>query len=269
MTDFLTQERILELLSTYGLRIVGALLIFFIGRKVALWLSKMFVKIVGKTSLDETTASFLSSAIYMILLLIVVLAALSNLGVETTSFVALLGAMGLAIGMALRDSFSSIGAGLLLVFFKPFKVKDLIDLSGVLGTVEAINIFSTVLKTTDNKQIIIPNSKVVTDNIINYSAKKLRRVDLVFGIGYEDDLLKAKKVLGDIISSYAKILKEPEPLIAVLALSQSSVDFTVRVWVKTDDYWDVYFYLNENVKLRFDEEKISIPYPQLTVSKKP
>jgi small conductance mechanosensitive channel len=268
MEQYFSQARILELLSTYGLRVVGALLIFFIGRKLASILSKMFVKFIGKTSLDETTASFLNSAIYMILLLIVVLAALSNLGVETTSFVALLGAMGLAIGMALKDSFSSIGAGLLLVFFKPFKVKDHIDLSGVLGTVESINIFSTVLKTVDNKQIVIPNSKIVTNNIINYSAKKLRRVDLVFGIGYEDDLLKAKKVLADIISSCAQTHKEPAPLIAVLALSESSVDLTVRVWVKTDDYWDVYFYLNEAVKLRFDEEKITIPYPQVTVSKK-
>jgi small conductance mechanosensitive channel len=175
--------------------------------------------------------------------------------------------MGLAIGMALKDSFSSIGAGLLIVFFKPFKVGDLIDM-GVLGTVEEINIFSTVLNTPDNKRIIIPNSKVVAGNIINYSAQSIRRVDLVFGISYEDDLRKAKKVLEEIALSNSKVLKDPPPVIAVLALNSSSVDFTFRVWVQNEDYWDIYFAINEAVKLRFDEEKITIPYPQITLSNK-
>ncbi|MDR1460751.1 MAG: mechanosensitive ion channel [Campylobacteraceae bacterium] len=266
--EFLGQEQIIGLISSYGLRVIGALLIFFIGKKIALWLSKVFVRVIGKTSLDETTASFLSSAVYMALLFVVVLAALANLGVETTSFVALIGAMGLAIGMALRDSFSSIGAGLLIVFFKPFKVKDMIEITGVLGTVESINIFSTVLRTNDNKQIIIPNSKIVANNIINYSSKKVRRVDLVFGIGYEDDLRKAKSILENIAAAEERILKSPTPLVAVLELGPSSVNFAVRVWVKNDDYWDVYFYLNETVKLKFDEEGITIPYPQLEVSQK-
>ncbi|MDR3177457.1 MAG: mechanosensitive ion channel [Campylobacteraceae bacterium] len=268
MTEFLKQEQIIEFISSYGLKVVGALLIFFIGKRVASWLSKLFIKVVQKTSLDETTASFLSSAVYIALLFVVVLAALANLGVETTSFVALIGAMGLAIGMALRDSFSSIGAGLLIVFFKPFKVKDMIEVVGIVGIVESINIFSTVLKTNDNKQIIIPNSKIVTNNIINYSSKKIRRVDLVFGISYEDDLRKAKKVLEDIASVEQRILKNPPPLVAVLELGASSVNFAVRVWVKNDDYWDIYFYLNEAVKLRFDEEGITIPYPQVEVSQK-
>ncbi|MDR2342380.1 MAG: mechanosensitive ion channel [Campylobacteraceae bacterium] len=268
MMEFLKQEQIIEFISSYGLRVIGALLIFFIGKKVASWLSKVFVKIISKTSLDETTASFLSSAIYMALLFVVVLAALANLGVETTSFVALIGAMGLAIGMALRDSFSSIGAGLLIVFFKPFKVKDMIEISGIVGIVESINIFSTVLKTSDNKQIIIPNSKIVTNNIINYSSKKIRRVDLVFGISYEDNLKKAKNILQDITASEQRILKNPPPLIAVLELGSSSVNFAVRVWVKNDDYWDIYFYLNETVKLKFDEEGITIPYPQVEISQK-
>ncbi|MDR2100716.1 MAG: mechanosensitive ion channel [Campylobacteraceae bacterium] len=268
MTDFFTQERVVSFLSVYGMRVVGALLIFFIGKKIAVWLSRLFVKVIGKTSLDETTASFLNSAVYIVLLMLVVLAALGTLGVETTSFIALLGAMGLAIGMALKDSFSSIGAGLLIVFFKPFKVKDLIEVSGILGNVESINIFSTVLNTTDHKQIIIPNSKIVADSIINYSAKPIRRVDLVFGISYEDDLKKAKNILEEIAVSTPKILKNPSPLVAVLALNSSSVDFAFRVWVKNDDYWDVYFAVNEAVKLRFDEEKITIPYPQLTVSNK-
>ncbi|MDR1284973.1 MAG: mechanosensitive ion channel [Campylobacteraceae bacterium] len=266
--EFLKQEQIIGLIGSYGLRVVGALLIFFIGKKVASWLSKVFVKVIGRTSLDETTASFLSSAVYMALLFVVVLAALANLGVETTSFVALIGAMGLAIGMALKDSFSSIGAGLLIVFFKPFKVEDMIETMGVLGIVESINIFSTVLKTNDNKQIIIPNSKIVANNIVNYSSKKVRRVDLVFGISYEDDLRKAKKILEDIAAAEQRILKNPVPLVAVLELGASSVNFAVRVWVKHDDYWGVYFYLNEAVKLKFDEEKITIPYPQLEVSQK-
>ncbi|MDR1007160.1 MAG: mechanosensitive ion channel [Campylobacteraceae bacterium] len=260
-------EHIITFSYHYGLRFIGALLIFFIGKKIARYLSKLFIKVIKKTSLDATTASFLSSAIYIVLLLLVILAALANLGVETTSFIALLGAMGLAIGMALKDSFSSIGAGLLIVFFKPFKVGDLIDI-GIHGTVDEINIFSTVLNTPDNKRIIIPNSKVVAGNIINYSAQSIRRVDLVFGISYEDDLRKAKKILEEIASSNPKILKEPLPVIAVLALSSSSVDFAFRVWVENEDYWDIYFTINETVKLRFDEEKITIPYPQLTVSNK-
>jgi small conductance mechanosensitive channel len=266
--EFLKQEQIIGLISSYGLRVIGALFIFFVGKKVALWLSKMFVKVIGKTSLDETTASFLSSAIYMALLFVVILAALANLGIETTSFVALIGAMGLAIGMALRDSFSSIGAGLLIVFFKPFKVKDMIEIIGVIGTVESINIFSTILRTNDNKQIIIPNSKIVANNIINYSSKKVRRVDLVFGISYEDDLRRAKKILEEIVAAEQRVLKNPSPLVAVLELGSSSVNFAVRVWVKNDDYWGVYFHLNEAVKLKFDDEGITIPYPQVEVSQK-
>jgi small conductance mechanosensitive channel len=268
MSEIFSSQQLLSIVSEYGARIVACLLIFLIGRKVAQWLSKLFIRAIGKTTMDETTASFLSSSIYIVLLLLVILAALGTLGVQTTSFIALLGAMGLAIGMALKDSFSSVGAGLLIVFFKPFKVKDQVEVAGVVGWVESINIFSTVLKTSDNKQIIIPNGKIVIDKIINYSAKKLRRIDLVVGVSYEDDLKSVKSLLTEIVESSPKILHSPAPTVAVLALNSSSVDFAVRVWAKTDEYWDVFFYLNETIKIRFDENKITIPYPQLTISNK-
>ncbi|MFV0482258.1 MAG: mechanosensitive ion channel family protein [Campylobacteraceae bacterium] len=198
----------------------------------------------------------------------VVFAALGNLGIQTTSFVAVLGAMGLAIGMALKDTFSSVGAGILIVSFKPFGVGDSINTSGVAGTVESINIFSTVLKTGDNRRIIIPNSKIISNNIVNESAKKVRRVELIFGIGYDDDLKKAKTILEEIVDNEPKILKSPTPVVAVCELAASSVNFTVRAWVKTPDFTEVQFILNETVKLKFDEEGISIPYPQLEVTQK-
>lgn len=261
-------EHITALIFTYSLRIVGALIIFFVGKKVADKITSVFVTIIKKSTTDETIISFISSAIYIILLMVVVFAALANLGIQTSSFVAILGALGLAVGMAMRDTFSSVGAGILIVFFKPFKVKDKVQVSDVSGVVESINIFSTVLKTPDNKIIIVPNSKVVSANIVNESAKTTRRVDLIFGISYDDDIKKAKQILEDIVENNKKILKNPTYTIAVLELAESSVNITVRAWVKLDDYYEVLFALNEAVKLRFDEENITIPYPQIEISHK-
>jgi small conductance mechanosensitive channel len=252
-------------ISFYGLKVIGSLLIFYIGKKVAIFLTKIVKTSMEKSKIDETIVKFIGNVVYSGLLLFIILAALSNLGVNTTSFIAVLGAAGLAVGLAFQGTLSNIGAGVLLIFFRPFKIGDLITAAGETGIVEEINLFSVLLKTLDNKQIIIPNSSVIGGNIVNFSAKETRRVDLTFGIGYDDDLKLAKATLEEIVNSDEKVLKDPAPFVAVSELADSSVNFTVRVWVKTADYWDVYFGTIEKVKLVFDEKGISIPYPQLDV----
>ena len=246
---------------TYGLRIIGAFLIFFIGKSVAGWLTSLFTKLIKKSVDDETIVSFLSSALYIILLLFVIFAALSQLGIQTTSFVAMLSAIGLAIGLALRDTFSSVGAGILIVFFKPFKIGDTVEVGGVYGTVESMNIFSSVLKTTDNKIIIVPNSKIISNNIVNESAKKVRRLDMILSIGYDDDLKKIKEILSDIVENNVYVLKNPVSTVAVFELAENSVRLIVRAWVKTSDYTNARYSLNEEIKLRFDKEGIKHTRP--------
>jgi small conductance mechanosensitive channel len=258
-------EKIWELLTIYGLKVLAAIAILIIGK----WVSKIFKSVVGKTlsrrEVDETIISFVSSMTYYILLVVFVLAALSQLGIQTTSFVAIIGAAGLAIGLALQGSLANFAAGFLMIIFRPFKVGDYIEGAGTAGTVEKIQIFTTQLKTPDNKTVIIPNASLTAGNIVNYSTKGTRRCDLVFGIGYEDDIDKARKILEEIIAADDRILKDPAPLIAVSELADSSVNFVVRPWVKADDYWGVYFDLTEKGKNRFDEEGISIPFPQRDV----
>jgi small conductance mechanosensitive channel len=202
---------------------------------------------------------------YIALLVFVVLAALGQLGIQTTSFIAVIGAAGLAIGLALQGSLSNFAAGFLMIIFRPFKVGDYIEGAGVAGTVEVIQIFTTQLKTPDNKTVIIPNAALTAGNITNYSAKGTRRVDLVFGIGYGDDIDHAKNVIMDVLAKEERILKDPATTIGVVELADSSVNFAVRPWVKADDYWNVYFNLTENIKKSFDSEGISIPFPQRDV----
>ncbi len=259
---------IMGYISLYGLRLIGSILIFYIGKKVSLFLADFSRKMMDKSDIDKTISNFLSNVIYGGLLLFVILAALSNLGVNTTSFIAVLGAAGLAVGLAFQGTLSNIGAGVLLIFFKPFKVGDFISAAGESGVVEEINLFSVLLKTGDNKQIIVPNSSIIGGNITNFSAKETRRVDFVFGIGYDDDLKLAKTTLEEIINSDERVLKEPAPFVAVSELADSSVNFVVRAWVKSEDYWGVYFDTIEKVKLTFDEKGISIPYPQMDVHQK-
>lgn len=259
-------DSLMGFISLYGLRVIGSILIFIIGKKVAAWLSVFIVKMMNKSNVDETLSKFASNIIYGLMVVVVVLAALSNLGVETTSFVAILGAAGLAIGLAFKDTFANIGAGFLLIFFRPFKVGDFIEGGGAVGVVEEINLFSVMMKTGDNKQIIVPNGNMIGGNIINYSAKDTRRVDFVFGIGYDDDIKLAKETLLEIINADERVLKEPaEPMVAVSELADSSVNFVVRAWAKSGDYWGVYFDTLEKVKLVFDEKGISIPYPQMDI----
>ncbi|MDX1810010.1 MAG: mechanosensitive ion channel [Sulfurospirillaceae bacterium] len=261
-------DSITTILSIYGLKFVGSIFIFYIGRIVAKALTKFSKTAMKKAKVDETIVHFMANIIYGALLVFIILAALSNLGVNTTSFIAVLGAAGLAVGLAFQGTLSNIGAGVLLVFFRPFNVGDFIDAAGASGTVEEINLFSTLLKTGDNKQIIIPNSAIIGKNIINYSKKETRRVDFVFGIGYDDDLKLAKTTLQEIIDADERILKDPVSLIAVSELGNSSVNFTVRAWTKSGDYWGVFFDITEKVKLTFDEKNISIPYPQMDVHQK-
>jgi small conductance mechanosensitive channel len=257
--------KIQELVSVFGLKIIAALAIFIIGKWVAKIFKNIANKIMTKKKVDPTITSFVVNLVYILILAFVVLAALGQVGIQTTSFIAVIGAAGLAIGLALQGSLANFAAGFLMIIFKPFKVGDFIEGAGVLGVVEEIQVFTTQLKTADNKVIIIPNAKLTSDNITNFSAKETRRVDLVCGIGYEDDIDKAKKVLHDLIALDDRILKDPAPTVAVVEMADSSVNFVVRPWVKTADYWNVYFDTTESIKKRFDEEGISIPFPQRDV----
>ncbi len=239
--------------------------ILFIGLWVAKRLKIILREQLVKRGADEMLAGFSANIAHILVVAFIIIATLNQLGVQTTSLVAIIGAAGLAIGLALQGSLSNFASGVMIIAFRPFKVGDFVEAGGVSGVVEGIQIFSTQMRTGDNKTIIVPNSSITGGSITNYSTKDTRRVDLVFGIGYEDDLLKAKQLLEDVVNSDERILDTPEPLIAVSELADSSVNFTVRSWVKSGDYWDVYFHLNETVKLLFDKEGISIPYPQQDV----
>ena len=258
-------EKVYELLTIYGLKVIAALAVFIIGRWVAKVLRNLARKVMEKKAVDPTLTSFVVNLAYIGLLIFVIIAALGQLGIQTTSFIAVIGAAGLAIGLALQGSLSNFAAGFLMIIFRPFKLGDFIEGGGVAGVVEEIEIFTTTLKTPDNKTVIIPNASLTSGNIVNWTVKGTRRVDLVMGIGYNDDIDKARKIMADIIAQDARILKDPAPFIAVAELADSSVNFTVRPWAKADDYWGVYFDLTEKFKKAFDAEGISIPYPQQDV----
>lgn len=251
--------------SEYGLKLIAAVLIFIVGKWIAHRVTAFTKKLMQKAKIDDTLVEFSESIIYTLLLLVVIMAALNAIGVNTTSFVAVLGAATLAIGLALQGSVSNIGAAALIIIFRPFKVGDMIDAAGAVGTVTDINLFSTVISPVDNRTIIVPNAKIIGGNITNFSIKPNRRVDHTIGIGYDDDLKLAKETLMEIISSDERVLAEPAPFVAVSELGDSSVNFVVRAWTSKDDYWDVYFDILERVKLTFDEKGISIPYPQMDV----
>lgn len=254
-----------ELITTFGWRIVAAIAIFFIGKWLAKIVTGLARRAMDKAKLDVMLAKFIGNLTYFALLTFVVLAAINQLGVQTTSFIAVIGAAGLAIGLALQGSLANFAAGVLLIIFKPYRVGDYIEGAGIAGTVEEVQIFTTILRTPDNKKIIIPNGALMGDTITNYSAKPERRVDLLVGVGYDVDLDKARRVLTELLAKDDRILKEPAPVIGVVELAESSVNFVVRPWVKNADYWPVYFDLNERIKKRFDAEKITIPFPQRDV----
>lgn len=258
-------DRITEWLALYGLRVVGAVAILLIGWLLAKLIRRVVNRLLIRAKMAEAAASFITSLAYVGMMAFVIIAAIGKLGVQTASFVAVLAAAGLAIGLALQGSLANFAAGFLLVVFHPFKVGDYIEGAGAAGTVEQMEIFTTTLRSPDNKQIIVPNAKLTGDNIINYSAKEIRRIDMVCGISYHDNVDKAQQVLMDILRSDSRVLSDPEPVVVVSELADSSVNFNVRPWVKTTDYWDVLFDLTRQVKLRFDAEGISIPFPQQDV----
>jgi small conductance mechanosensitive channel len=262
-------DKIIETLTywvaTYSVKIIVALLIFLIGKWLAGKISKLISKLLEKNKVDVTLLSFLENIIYYTLIIIVIIAALGQLGINTTSFLTIVGAAGLAIGLALKDSLSNFASGVMLILFRPFGVGDAVTAGGVSGSVVAISLFNTTLNTPDNQRIIVPNSSITGNVITNVTANDTRRVDLVIGVGYDDDIKKAKEVLTKIIQEEPRVLDTPKPLIAVSELADSSVNFVVRPWVKTSDYWAVYFDLTEKIKLTFDEQGISIPYPQQDV----
>lgn len=258
-------DMVQTLVAAYGLKIIAAIVIFIIGK----WLSGVLSRAVGKAmeraKTDQVLVKFVVNLAYAALLAFVVLAALAQLGIQTTSFIAIIGAAGLAIGLALQGSLSNFAAGVMLIIFRPFKVGDYIEAAGTAGSVEEIMIFSTKLRSPDNKQLYVPNGSIISGTITNYSAREQRRVDLVFGCGYGDDIKKTKALLEAIVKENALVLDEPAPTIGVLELGDSSVNFAVRPWVATSDYWDVHFQITEEVKQRFDEAGISIPFPQRDV----
>jgi small conductance mechanosensitive channel len=259
----LSPEAILNTyLIPWGTKIVLALLVFIVGRWIAKLLTKGLQKLMTKSKVDEMLVSFLGNIAYTALLAVVVLAALEQLGVNTTSALAILGAAGLAVGLALKDSLSSFAAGVMLIIFRPFQLGDFVEAGGESGVVEEIRIFHTVLRTGDNREITMPNAQIYSGTIINYSARDTRRIDLVIGIGYGDDIKMASDLLMQVLEADNTVLKDPAPAVMLLELGASSVDFAVRPWVKTADYWSTRAALLEKIKNTFDREGISIPYPQ-------
>lgn len=254
-----------DLAITYGLKILLAVVTLIIG----LWIIKLVMKAIGrnleKRDVDATLRQFLGSLLSMLLKIMLIISVISMLGVEMTSFVAILAAAGFAIGMALSGTLQNFAGGAMIVIFRPFKVGDFIDAQGYMGTVKEIQIFNTILKTPDNKTIIIPNGGLSTSAMTNFSTEPTRRIDFSFGIGYTDDIDKARSVIDGLIKADHRIHKDPEPSIFVGELADSSVNFTVRVWSDSSDYWGIHFDMIENVKKAFDKEGISIPFPQTDV----
>lgn len=264
--SYLSKNQDFLLHSAFNLLV--ALVIFYIGRWLALGAARLVSKALLLRKVDRAVVSFLSSIVYAGALIAVALIALSHLGVQTTSFIAILGAAGLAIALALQGSLSNFASGVLIIIFRPFKAGDMVDVAGISGVVQRVDIFQTIFKTGDNKKIIVPNSQITGGAIINYSAEARRRIDLVIGISYDSDLRQAKQILDNILSADSRILQDPLPLVAVSALADSAVQLIVRPWVDAENYWPVYWDTLEKIKLAFDEQGIEIPFPQMSLHMK-
>lgn len=263
------QEVIAELTQAYavpwGLNILLAILVFVVGKFIVGIIVNVLGRILGRTKLDKILVEFVQSVVKTILLIFVIVAALDQLGVNTTSLIAVIGAIGLAVGLALQGSLQNFASGFMLLVFRPFKAGDFVEGGGTMGVVERISIFTTTMRTPDNKEVIIPNGAIYGGNIINYSARDTRRVDMVFGISYGDDIRKAKDIIRQVIMADERVLPDPEPTIVVGELGDSSVDILARPWVKTDDYWPVKWDLTEKIKIAFDDNDITIPFPQMDI----
>lgn len=254
-------EKWLQLALDYGLKIIGAILIWIIGSWVIKTLLKAFRKIMAKGDYDVSLQKFLNNLIKWVLKIVLIIVVLGTMGIETTSLAAVIAAAGLAIGLALQGSLGNFAGGVLIMIFKPFKIGDLIEAQGELGTVKQIEIFTTKLTGLSNREIIIPNGSLSNGNIINYTTEGTRRVDLVIGVGYDSDIKKTKDVLMNVLTSHSKVLKDPAPTVNVMELADSSINFAVRPWCNAEDYWAVYFGITENVKEALDAAGIEIPYP--------
>jgi small conductance mechanosensitive channel len=257
----ITSPEALELVITYGKGVASALAVFVIGRWVARFVTGMVVRASRRARVDETLLGFLRNVVYLMLLIVVCIASLGCLGVDTTSASAILAAAGFAVGMALQGSLGNIASGVMLVVFKPFKVGDYVNLGGTGGTVVEIQMFSTILLTPDNVRVIVPNGNITSGAISNYSAENKRRIDLVVGCGYNDDLKAVRQFLENTVAAESRILTEPQPVVAVAELADSSVNFIVRPWVSSGEYWAVKYDLTERIKLGFDEFGFTIPFP--------
>ncbi len=262
-------EQMSQMMDTYiipwGINIVMAIVIYIMGKIIVGILINVLGKVMARSKYDDMLISFVKAIVNAILMLFVIVASLDQLGVDTTSLVAILAAAGLAIGLSLQGSLQNFAAGVMLLVFRPFKAGDFIDAGGATGVVKSISIFTTIMTTPDNKEVIVPNGAIYGGNITNFSAKDTRRVDMVVGIGYDSDLKKAKEILNEMVAADDRILKDPAPTVAVAELADSSVNFVVRPWVASADFWAVKFDFTEAVKLRFDAEGISIPFPQMDV----
>lgn len=263
MQDMLSS--VIPFVTTYGLQVVGAVVILIVGKIAAGFCANLVRKVLGKANTDPVLVGFLANMVRYAILAFTVIAAMSKFGIQTTSFIAVLGAAGLAVGLALQGSLSNFAAGVLLLIFRPFSLDDLITAGGAFGKVVDIGIFTTTLHTPDNQKVIIPNSGVMGGNITNVNANPTRRVDLTAGISYGDDIGKAKAVLEKVCADHPKVLADPAPNVAVVELADSSVNFVVRPWVNTGDYWDVYFEVTRAIKEELDKAGISIPFPQQDV----
>ena len=252
-------------ISVYAINIIAALIIFIVGKWLSRKIADLLGKLLEKNNVDSTLVSFLRNLIYYALVVVVVIAAIGKLGVNTTSFLTILGAAGLAIGLALKDSLSNFAAGVMLVLFRPFTIGDVVSTAGITAKVEKITIFNTIFCTPDNQMVIVPNNKIISDIITNINAKDTRRIDLVVGISYTDDMVKTKEILEGLAKEDSRILTDPETTIAVAELADSSVNLVFRPWVKTADYWAVRFDLTESIKNALDAAGISIPFPQQDV----
>jgi small conductance mechanosensitive channel len=248
-----------------GIKVATALAIFFIGKFAVHLVVSAIARLMQKQEVDKTLETFICNLVRTALMIVVIIAAIGAVGIQTTSFIAIFGAAGLAVGLALQGSLSNFASGVLIVLFRPYRVGDWIEAAGISGGVEQVQILTTILKTGDNKQIIVPNSQIMSSIITNYSANPTRRVDMVIGVSYDDDIDKVRKTLEEIIAAEDRILSEPAPTVTVSALADSSVNFNVRPWVNTADYWGVMFDMTEAIKKRFDKEGISFPFPQQDV----
>lgn len=258
-------EKSAELLMTYGPKLLLAIIVLVGGLWIIRGVNRIALSNMEKSNVDPSLQKFLSSFLSISLKILLLISVASMVGIATTSFIAVLGAAGLAVGLALQGSLANFAGGVIILLFKPYKAGDVIEAQGFLGTVNEIQVFYTVIKSFDNKTIVIPNGSLSNGSITNYSTEKVRRADMTFGIGYDDDIQKAKEIIKRLIDKDERILKDPPPSVVVSELADSSVNFSVKVWCNSDDLWNVYFDMQENVKISFDNEGISIPYPQTDV----